>query len=333
METNIGVDAITMTWISNQQLIDNIEKKRKNSEKLYFKVKRTNKENEYSVVIILPCYLYDTNIKGFDVCDNIEVAKKRIKQTMQKNLQTNDLNKFVVKSIECNANTRISAKANIDMVIGLLARTLLSSDKKLIEYVIGKRLKETDLIKNPIITGFRTDRDSSARYYIKVYNKSRQMETDENVFRLELQYTSRGVKQIFGTQEDVTLEDVMQLNNIKRITNRYITDVEAFIEPCINEYLIGSKKVILKDLKRGYKAYRTFLLHHDIVQYDYNIFREALEMYYSFEGKRVQTARQRASKIKKQAEFEGIEIYEGAIKELKKFLENIRLQESIVKKG
>ena len=159
------------------------------------------------------------------------------------------------------------------------------------------------------------------------------METDENVFRLELQYTSRGVKQIFGTQEDVTLEDVMQLNNIKRITNRYITDVEAFIEPCINEYLIGSKKVILKDLKRGYKAYRTFLLHHDIVQYDYNIFREALEMYYSFEGKRVQTARQRASKIKKQAEFEGIEIYEGAIKELKKFLENIRLQESIVKKG
>lgn len=328
MENRIGLDSITMTVLTTQNVkLDNgLFEGRTKENNIFLKIENTKTENQYTVTVILPCYVRRSNIQSFNVYENIELAKKRIRQNMQKKFGTKDLSSFLVKNLECNANKEISSKANIDMVIALMARALLQSNESITLYARGKRMDKTNFIKNPILDGFTTKRDTCCRFFIKVYNKGREMKSDKKLLRLEITYNSRGIKQALGLKRTITLFDILQRENLQKIVNRYIDDVQGSICPCIRLYKEDAEKLVQKELQSRYEPYRVFLKHYGILQYDYFLFREALKKSCDLEKKSKQSAIQKASRIKTKVEAEGTKIYEGAFRELEDFFGKIESQ-------
>lgn len=329
-KSRIGIDAITLNIITDEQFEPKEEmpiERRTDQKKLYLQVDKTKNPNQYELVIVLPCCVRTFNMQGFSVFDDIETAVIKIKSDIQEIFGTKNLKLYVVRKIECNANMESLSEENVDMLLSLIARSLLLSGTSLTEYIRGKKICETSLIREPVINGFKTERNSTARFVFKIYNKGREMRARTNVLRLEIIYNSRGIKHALQLKQDVTLFDILQKESIQKIVNKYIVDVRGSLRPYIRTFLNEAVNLIVKDLKAGYGAYETLLRRRDIWQYDYRIFKMGLKKYHRLKGSNKRTMQIQASRLKRQVQSKGITVYEGAIKELELFFEIIDKQE------
>lgn len=328
----IGLDAVTMivSGKCSKQLEQRVEK-RNISGKLYLQVDKTKAKDTYRVTVVLPSIIRPNNIQGFSISDSIklEYVIGTVKDDLEEILGITDLKKLVVKKVEVNANKHVSAKTNTDVVTAFVARALLRTDSQQIEYCHGEHIKETRTIKNKVIDGFETQRHSSGRFNCKVYRKERQLKQESKmvpVFRLEVVYNKRGVSQALGKQGCVTLDEILNKSAMRKLIERYVIDVRQSIMPPIRLYLEDAVNLVLKDLRGGHGAYKTFLKRYDVIQYDYRIFRTAIRKFYKMLGNTPESASVQCSRIKAKAVAEGIVINEGVVKELEELFREIRLQ-------
>lgn len=320
-KTIIGLDAICMVLYGKcpKQIEQSVEKRTEQG-RLYLQVEKTKRKDEYNVKIILPCLVRPNNIQGFGILDSVklELVAETIKRDLQEILGMRDLSSLIVKKVECNANKEISTKANIKTVIALLSRALLKTDSQQKLYVRGESIAGTRTIKKIIVDGFEMERDSCARFNIKIYDKTEQMEikNQNKILRVELIYNSRGISQALRIKGKIKLTDLLQKQSLQKIINRYVVDVKEAIMPQIKDFLEDAVNLILDDLKGGYSTYTTFLKRQDIIQYDYRIFRLALKKFYKMKGLTKQSAVVQASRIKARVLSEGLVIHERTVKEL-----------------
>lgn len=204
----IGLDAVVLTVTGTflKQIEQRVVRRNKQG-RLYLEVNRTKQNDSYNVTIILPSIIRPSNLQGFSIFDSIklEYLIEVIKEDLQDIIGTTNLNNLVVKQVEINANKHVSHKVDVDMITAFFARALLKTDAQLIEHCHGKNIKQARTIKTKIIDGFKTERNTSKRFYTKVYNKTRQLGIEDkkkcSVFRLEQIYTSLGVSQALGKKE------------------------------------------------------------------------------------------------------------------------------------
>ena len=83
---------------------------------------------------------------------------------------------------------------------------------------------------------------------------------------------------------------------------------------------------MLKDLRAGEGAYKVFLKHQDVIQYDYKIMRVAMKRFFISNGNLARSAQAKCSRIKRQAVRDGIVVSEGTVKELSELFREIRSQ-------
>lgn len=341
MQAFIGIDAITMQIQSRcpKTVFEVIEKRNENGH-IYLKI-IPKQNNEYIITIVLPCIVSPNNMQGFRLldCIKLEMVINTIQKDLMLYLGTKDLSKLIVKKLEINANKKISKNVDIDMLTEFVARTLLKcrtkneegkyiSYSQQCEFVHGRQVKGTRTIKKRIIDGFKTNRDSTGRFYTKVYNKSREQNIEDKMqyWRFELIYTCYGVQQALGLKRQISLTDILKRESILKLIQRYVNDVQDTILPPIRLYLIDAVNLVLEDLKAGTGAYKTFLKHYDIIKYDYRIFRVAMRRYYRIVGNTRESADVQCSRIKRKALEDNIEIYEGTVKELEVLFREVRLQ-------
>lgn len=146
---------------------------------------------------------------------------------------------------------------------------------------------------------------------------------------MELVYNAKGVSQALGKKGKgiSVLTDILQQSAMQKLILRYVLDVRASIMPAIRLYLEDATNLVLKDLKDGCGAYKTFLKRYDIIKYDYRIFRVAMFKFYKLLGNTKQSAIVQCSRIKAKAIEEGIVVNEGTVKQLEEMFREIRLQE------
>lgn len=332
-DTVIGLDAVTMV-ISGKcpKHIEQRVEKRNKQNRLYLEVDKTKQKETYNVTIILPSIIRPSNLKGFSLLDSLklEYVIDVVKHDLQEILGTHDLKQLIVKKLEINANRGVPLKVNADAITELMARVLLKSDVQQIEHCHGVNIHEARTIKTKVIDGFKTARDSSGRYQCKFYRKDRQLGLENKIeptIRMEIVYNTKGVSQALGTRKSATLTDVLQQSAMKKLIQRYVMDVRSSIMPPIRLYLEDATQLVLKDLKDGCGAYKTFLKRYDIIKYDYRIFRVAMLKFYKLVGNTKQSASVQCSRIKARAIEEGIVVNEGTVKQLEEMFREIRLQE------
>lgn len=341
MQSVIGIDALTMQIQSRcpKTVFEVIEKRNENGN-IYLKIV-PKQNNNYIVTIVLPCVVSPNNLEGFTLLDSIklELVINIIQKDLMFYLGTNDLDKLIVKKLEINANKRVSKNVDIDMLTEFVARTLLKcrtkndegkyiSYSQQCEFVHGRQVKGTRTIKKRIIDGFKTNRDSTGRFYTKCYNKSREQNIEDKMqyWRFELIYTSYGVQQALGLKRQISLTDVLEREAIVKLIHRYVDDIKDTILPPIRLYLLEAVNLVLDDLKAGTGAYKTLLKYYDIIKYDYRIYRVAMRKYYKIVGNTRESADVQCSRIKRKALEDNIEIFEGTVKELEVLFREVRLQ-------
>lgn len=330
--TNIGIDAIIATVESCD--IKDIEGKierRNHNGNLYLQVVKKNCPNTYNVVIILPSIIRANNLCGFSIDDITELkqVKKVIQRDLYEILKIHDLSQLVIKKIEINSNKKISSEANIKVIIDFLSRALLKTDTQQHEYCYGRRISENKTLKEKVITGFRTDRHSTGRFYIKVYDKTEQLISNtkkDSILRIELQYTKRGIASALEKKGKITLLDILNVKAIYRLIDVYVKDVQTYIRPPIRLYLNDATNLLVEDLKAGYKAYEAFIKRYAFVQYDFEILKVALRKYYRQSGKKETSASTQLSRIKKKILQNQIVLNVGTVKELQDMFRNIENQ-------
>lgn len=332
-DTVIGLDAVTM--VISGKCPKNIEQrveKRNKQNRLYLEVDKTKQKETYNVSIVLPSVIRPSNLKGFSLLDSVklEYVIDIVKHDLHEILGTDDLKQLVVKKLEINANKSVPKKVNADAVTELMARALLKSDVQQIEHCHGVNIHEARTIKRKVIDGFKTARDSSGRYQCKFYRKDRQLGLENKIeptIRMEIVYNAKGVSQALGKKGLVTLTDILKQSSMQKLIQRYVMDVRASIMPPIRLYLQDATNLVLKDLKDGCGAYKTFLKRYNIIKYDYRIFRLAMLKFYKLVGNTKQSSSVQCSRIKAKAIEEGIVVNEGTVKQLEEMFREIRLQE------
>lgn len=325
----IGIDAVTVI-VDGKNVItecNDYQEKRNGSGNLYLTVKKTAQGN-YVIVIVLPSVVRPSNATGFSTLDAIklDLVTDIVRRDLQTMLGVTDLSLLSVKSIEVNANKEVGRNIDPDILIKFLARVTLQKDFQTVLHVHGKNVYKT--IKKPILDGYKSARDSSGRFYQKFYRKDRQMSLEGKIpplVRLELIYTKRGVNQALEKSK-VTLKDVLTENAMKSLIMRYIQDVQAVILPQIRQFLDDAVDIVLKDLRAGEGAYKVFLKHQDVIQYDYKIMRVAMKRFFISNGNLARSAQAKCSRIKRQAVRDGIVVSEGTVKELSELFREIRSQ-------
>lgn len=330
----IGIDAITMT-ISGENLKHvgkRIEKRNKQGH-LYLEVNSQKQNNMYNVIIILPSIIRPSNLKGFSLLDAMELKKviRIIKHDLQEVLGTQDLERFVVKKLEVNANKIISPKVETDVMIELISNAMLESDVQQTEHCHGKKTGDykTKVMKKKIIDGIRTGRHSSGRYYCKIYRKDRQLGLENKMqptLRIELEYNSKGILYALKKKEKVLLTDILKISSMQKLIQRYVLDIETSVRTPIYLYLKDATKLVLEDLMEGSGAYNTFLKKQEIIKYDFKIFRVAMLKYFKLKGNTKQSAIVQCSRIKAKAKKQGIVVNEGTVQQLKEMFKEIELQ-------
>ena len=254
---------------------------------------------------------------------------QKVTEDLNEILRTKDLSKLIVKKVEVNISKPIPKTVDIDYVIAFLSRVLLINDSRYQnhEYTHGKKFYKT--VKTKIIDGFKTSRDSSERFYIKCYNKTRQLGIlDKQVLRLELVYTPKGVTQALGkkAKTSVNLLEVLTIESMTKLIERYTTDVNEVIRPCIRSYLNDVTELLLTDLRAGQGLYKVFLMRYDLIKYDYQIMRVAVKKFYKLVGNTEESANVQLSRIKKKALSDNIIVPEGTIQQLSDMFYEIRTQ-------
>lgn len=341
MQSLIGIDAIEMEIQSRcpKTIFETIEKRNENGN-IYLKIV-PQRNNDYEITIVLPCVISLNNMEGFKLidCIKLEMVINTIQKDLMFYLGTEDLSKLIVKKLEINANKKVSKNVDIDMLTEFVSRTNLkcrtknedgeySSYSQQCEFVHGREVKGTRTIKRRVIDGFQGKRDSTGRFHIKCYNKSREQNIEDKIqyWRFELVYTRYGVRQALGLKRQISLADVLKRESIVKLINRYVNDIKVTVLPPIRLYLIDAVNLLLNDLKAGTGAYKTFLKHYDIIKYDYRIFRVAIRKYYKIVGNTRESADVMCSRIKRKAIEDNIEIFEGTVKELEILFREVRLQ-------
>lgn len=327
----IGIDALTLTFTGSKDLLKEPVEKRNRNNKLYMRVDRTRRSNEYIVVVILPSIIRPTNERGYSLYDKVklEMVIDIVKQGLLEILRTDDLSSLTVKAVEVNSNRRISEKVDCNILMEFIACALLKTEEQQIRHCRGKKIKGRGTVKQPVLDGFKTDRNSSGRFYQKIYVKSRQMGLEgkmPSVVRIEHVYNVRGVKQALHRKDTVSLADVLDSHSMGLLFQRYILDVEQCFCTPVRLFLSDAVNIILEELKNGTGAYKVLLKHYDLVRYDYRIYRVALKQLYKLVGGTKQAYQVQASRIKSIAEQEGIVINEGTIREIEHFVKDIRNQ-------
>lgn len=334
-ETTIGIDAITLVVCGRglKDLFEKVEKRNKDGH-LYLSVDVSKTIGLYNVVIILPTVSSSSNLKNFSSLkfNELKDTLKIIEQDLEEILGLTNLERLVVKKVEVNANKRISAKVNVDIVTEFVSRALLETEVQQIEHVHGI-ISEGKTIKTKIIDGIKTARDKTGRFCCKFYRKDRQLGLEgqiEPTLRLELVYNSRGISQALGLKrkQDIAITDVLTVTAMCKLFQRYIDDVKSSIMPPIRLFLDDAVNLIVNDLKAGNGAYKTFLRRYDLIRYDFRIYKVAMKRFCKIIGNTKQSAIVQSSRVKKKAINEGIMVNEGTVKQLEEFFKEIKKQEN-----
>lgn len=326
----IGLDAISVIITDcNIKNIENTKEKRNHNGALYLKVERQIRQDTYKITIILPSIIRDNNLYGFSIDDTKYLGKVIyiLKRDLQEIVGINNLKKYTVKKIEINFNKKISNQVDINLIIKFLARVLLQTDAQQHLYCHGEKTIEGKTIKRRIVDGFKMDRHSSGRFYIKIYNKSQEMNLSQerSILRIEFQYTKRGIACALKKRE-ISLFDILQKDAICQLIGIYKEDIIKYLQPPIRIFLQEATNTVYDDLKAGYGAYDAFVKRYDFVQYDYEIFCKGLRCFYHMSGKTKSSAIVQQSRVKKKILNNQLTVNTGTIKELQNIIKEIEQQ-------
>lgn len=322
----IGIDCIeTHVYVTNP--IDFVSKEVRNKNgNLIFRFDKTRKENTYAASIILPTIIRDTNLQGFGIndCQELCYVTDFIKEYLYKYLGTHDLSLVEVQKIEVNANKTVPHKVDIDMVIELIEKALLSLKIPLREYRTGKPYYKS--LNRSIINGIKTARDRSGRYYLILYNKTAQSGLHDGrlpIFRLELEYNKAGICNALKPKNGVIfLEDILQERAIAQLTHCYISDVGKRFMPNIDTWFYDVVEKNIENLMSSKSAFSSYMTEQESNKCDFDAFRTAYERL----GKPKNSTRVQLSRIKKRVVEEYTYISDGTYKLLKDFEKDILRQ-------
>ena len=178
------------------------------SEKRWF-MQLVSKRNQTEIAIVLPRTVRETNVDGFSVKDArklFEDAESAIRGQFSRNFPQAEFEGCVVRSIEVALTVSFREPGDstivVDNLVNLFSRALLETDvnRQQNAYLMGKRREGYLYLKEQYVKSLETKQDTSGRFKIKVYSKQKGSAFDDgkeqdSVFRLELVYGERGIRQ------------------------------------------------------------------------------------------------------------------------------------------
>ena len=280
------------------------------SEKQWF-MQLVPKRNQTEIAIVLPRTVRETNVDGFSVKDArklFEDAESAIRGQFERNFPQAEFESCVVRSIEVALTVSFREPGDstvvIDNLINLFSRSLLETDvnRQQNAYLMGKRREGYLYLKDQMVKSFETKTDTSGRFKVKTYSKQKGSAFDngkeqDSVFRLELVYGERGIRQALKLLkgEPIYFAGIFNEKAIVLLVNEFRKDVTKKVLPSVTGMLNDITNVFYKSLrqKKGYDA----IMENVGILYDYQLFSKALHRNYRKTGKTEDAFRRQRNRL------------------------------------
>ena len=281
LPVSIGLDGVHCTVVLKKQAINAhpIDRNLKNADgTIYGNIK--SKGEHIKLTFNLPLMIRDDNLQPFGKTDkkHITYIKRKITSDLKK-IYGDDIKCIVPNAIEVNATKKLR-NANVSDVLKLLRLSYLKEHEQLVVWM-NKGInacdeKTTGMLTQTIVNEYR----------IKAYDKSEQMNynnnelrCEKNVMRFELIFQGRRIRQAYG--RNCTMFDI--LDNINCLTELFKYKFHNEVIERVRHYLTDAKNIMFEELTEGNRPKTVFSKYRNAIV-DSKQIQKALERYYMFTG-------------------------------------------------
>lgn len=238
-------------------------------------------------------------------------------ETIHNTIRVNFNNPFKTEltSIEMNI-TEVFENCDYEKVFLLISHSLLDKVKQNARYEI----KSDRSIIKPMTSGIKT-RLIKGRYYIKAYDKKRQIESEQGIsipyepIRIEFVFSQLALKKMFGDKRK--LDVVFSKAGLTVLVNAYIETMNEVVNDYIIPYLDKVHEQMLIHLRNHGSIQDTYCEFKEVI-YDQEQIRRVLKDWYEERGME-DNSRSTLAKLNKK-----FDLPKGTIKVIMDFVSSIK---------
>lgn len=223
--------------------------------------------------------------------------------------------KTELNSIEMNI-TEVFNNCEYEKVFLLISHSLLDKVKQNARYEI----KSNKSIIKPMTSGIKT-RLIKGRYYIKAYDKQKQIESEQGItipyapIRIEFVFSKIALKRMFGSNRK--LDVILSKAGLTVLVNAYIETMSEIVNDYIMPYLDKVHEQMLIHLRTTGNIQDTYCEFKEVI-YDQEQIRRVLKEWYA-ERNMADNSRSTLAKLNKK-----FDLPKGTIKVIKDFSTDIK---------